>query len=64
MKAVPIEMENDGMDLKMLQEKLEKLPAKEVSERWPFRAAMYVIPTHHNPTGVNYSPGVCINVQT
>nr|CAB3219595.1 uncharacterized protein YER152C [Phallusia mammillata] len=58
-KTVPIPMEKDGMDLKVLQEKLEALPKKEVSKRWPFRALMYVIPTHHNPTGVNYSPEKC-----
>ena len=57
-KPVPIAMESDGMDLDMLEDKLKLLPDVKLSPRRPFRAAAYVVPTHHNPTGCCYSPGM------
>ena len=57
MKAVPIPIQNDGMDLEYLEQELEKLPNTEVTAKRPYRAAVYLISTHHNPTGCCYSPG-------
>ena len=57
MTGVPIPMLNDGMDLDCLERELEKLPNVELTSRRPYRAAMYLIPTHQNPSGFCYSPG-------
>ena len=32
------------------------------TERRPFRALLYIMPVFQNPTGVNLSPGTCINL--
>lgn len=57
MTGVPIPIQSDGLDLDYLQRELLKLPEIELNERRPYRAALYLIPTHHNPTGCCYSPG-------
>nr|XP_018667032.1 uncharacterized protein YER152C [Ciona intestinalis] len=59
MNPVPISMESDGMNIDELEKKLADLPVVETTERRPYRAAMYIIPTHHNPTGCCYSPEKC-----
>ncbi|CAK8693875.1 unnamed protein product [Clavelina lepadiformis] len=59
MKGVPIPIESDGLNLKVLEEKLKELPETKLTPRRPFRAAVYLIPTHHNPTGCCYSPEKC-----
>lgn len=50
-------MEEDGIDIDSFEEQLHKLPKSEVTDRRPYRAAAYLIPTYHNPTGCCYSPG-------
>jgi len=57
MKAVPIDVESDGLDLESFESELKKLPNCELTERRPFKAAAYLIPTYHNPTGCCYSAG-------
>ena len=57
MTSVPIPIEADGLDLNYLEQELEKLPQVEVTTRHPYKAAVYLIPTHQNPTGCCYSPG-------
>uniref|UniRef100_H2Z5S4 Aminotransferase class I/classII large domain-containing protein n=1 Tax=Ciona savignyi TaxID=51511 RepID=H2Z5S4_CIOSA len=59
MTPVPISMQSDGMDIAELEKQLADLPDVETTARRPFRAAMYLIPTHHNPTGCCYSPEKC-----
>ena len=59
MKPVPISMEADGLNLEHFEEELNELPNVDLTERRPFKAAAYIIPTYHNPTGCCYSAGIC-----
>nr|CAB3219593.1 uncharacterized protein YER152C [Phallusia mammillata] len=59
MRVVPIAMRDDGADMEELEKSLESLPPVNLTSRRPFRAAMYVIAIHHNPTGICYSPEKC-----
>jgi len=59
MKGDSVPLQSDGIDLQVLEDKLEKLSHIKVDERHPFKAAVYVIPTYHNPTGICYSPDKC-----
>ena len=56
-KGDSVPLEGDGMNLDILEEKVKKLSDVKVSARHPFRAAVYVIPVYHNPTGICYSAG-------
>ena len=59
-KGEPVSMEDDGMNLNELEKKVKQLPAMPTTtETCPFRAAVYVVPIFHNPTGVCYSPEKC-----
>ena len=58
MKPVPITIESDGLDLECFEKELRKLPIRELTKRRPFKAAAYLIPTYHNPTGCCYSTGI------
>jgi len=57
MTGVPIPIQSDGLDMEYFERELERLPSIELTQRRPYRAAVYLIPTHQNPTGCCYSPG-------
>ena len=57
MKSMAITLEKDGMDMKALEENVKQLPQVELSPERPFKAAVFVMSVHHNPTGVCYSAG-------
>lgn len=57
LKIVPIKLNDDGVDLKDLEEKVGDRHFK--SESKEFWGIYYTIPTYHNPTGILFSPGVC-----
>ena len=58
-KGESVSMQSDGMDLEELEVKVKKLPDLPITESSPFRAAVYVITTFHNPTGICYSAEKC-----
>jgi len=57
-KPVAINLKPDGMDLDDLEQHLKQLPPVDLSPGRPFRAAVYVMTVHHNPTGICYSAGL------
>jgi len=59
MTGVPIPIQSDGLDIEYFERELKKLPEQELTQRRPYRAAVYLVPTHHNPTGCCYSPAKC-----
>jgi len=59
MKGDAVPLEDDGINLEVLEAKLKLLPDKPVTERHPFKAAVYVIPVYQNPTGICYSSEKC-----
>jgi len=63
-KGDSVPLEGDGMNLDILEEKVKKLSDVKVSARHPFRAAVYVIPVYHNPTGICYSAAKCERLVT
>ena len=63
MKGDAVPLEDDGINLEVLEAKLKLLPDKPVTERHPFKAAVYVIPVYQNPTGICYSSGNFITFQ-
>lgn len=51
MKIVPIDCDEGGMVISDLKKKVKEHVTKtDISEKKPFRAMVYVIPTFHNPT--------------
>ncbi|XP_016935616.4 2-aminoadipate transaminase [Drosophila suzukii] len=54
---VPVKLNDDGVDLKDLEEQVSKRRFK--SEKKQFWGMYYTIPTYHNPTGILFSPEVC-----
>ncbi|KAH8405252.1 hypothetical protein KR222_000583 [Zaprionus bogoriensis] len=55
LKVVPVKLNDDGVDLKDLEEKVKERSFK--SQNKEFWAVYYTIPTYHNPTGILFSPG-------
>ncbi|XP_033103362.1 uncharacterized protein YER152C-like [Anneissia japonica] len=61
LKAVPIPIVEDGLDLEMLEEELERrkpVDFQPTTER-PFWALVYVVSVYQNPTGLCYSKEKC-----
>jgi len=58
-KGQPVSVLSDGLDLDELEAKVQRLPDLPITESTPFRAAVYTIPTFHNPTGISYTPANC-----
>ncbi|KAM8709884.1 hypothetical protein ACLKA7_016654 [Drosophila subpalustris] len=57
LQIVPLKLNDDGVDLKDLEEKVRERHFKSKNkEFWGF---YYTIPTYHNPTGILFSPEVC-----
>ncbi|XP_017136695.1 uncharacterized protein YER152C [Drosophila miranda] len=54
---VPVKLNDDGVDLQDLGEKVAK--HKFSSQSKEFWGMYYTIPTYHNPTGILFSPEVC-----
>ncbi|KAH8378787.1 hypothetical protein KR009_001366 [Drosophila setifemur] len=54
---VPVKLNDDGVDLKDLEEKVAQRRFN--SEKKVFWGMYYTIPTYHNPTGILFSPEVC-----
>lgn len=54
---VGIRMDGDGMLLDDLETKLQNLESKAICDRYPFKAAVYLIPVCHNPTTITMSEG-------
>lgn len=54
---VPVKLNDDGVDLKDLEEKVSKRRFQ--SKKKEFWGIYYTIPTYHNPTGILFSPEVC-----
>lgn len=52
---VPVKLNDDGVDLKDLEEKVSKRRFQ--SKKKEFWGIYYTIPTYHNPTGILFSPG-------
>lgn len=58
LNIIPVKLNDDGVDLKDLEEKVSKRRFK--SEKKEFWGIYYTIPTYHNPTGILFSPGKSI----
>nr|XP_039248925.1 uncharacterized protein YER152C-like isoform X1 [Styela clava] len=59
MNAVGVGLDENGIKLTELEEHLKKLEAPEISERYPYKAALYIIPVHQNPSGTILSQDRC-----
>ncbi|XP_077983633.1 2-aminoadipate transaminase-like [Glandiceps talaboti] len=62
MNLVSVPRDDDGIDIRILDEKLTEYRAKsthKITEKKPFWAIVYVIPCFHNPTGISYSEEKC-----
>jgi DNA-binding transcriptional MocR family regulator len=58
LKIVPVKLNDDGVDIKDLEEKLIKFkPIVDGNSSKLFNACYYTIPTYHNPTGIVFSEG-------
>ncbi|KAH8262474.1 hypothetical protein KR026_008051 [Drosophila bipectinata] len=57
LNIIPVKLNDDGVDLKDLEEKVSKRRFK--SEKKEFWGIYYTIPTYHNPTGILFSPEIC-----
>ncbi|XP_039248927.2 uncharacterized protein LOC120326667 isoform X2 [Styela clava] len=64
MNAVGVGLDENGIKLTELEEHLEKLEAPEISERYPYKAALYIIPVHQNPSGTILSQGNVVSASS
>lgn len=55
LKVVPVKINDDGVDLKELEQKLKE--RKFAAKGKMFWGIYYTIPTFHNPTGILFSEG-------
>ncbi|KAG5677629.1 hypothetical protein PVAND_007370 [Polypedilum vanderplanki] len=59
LKIVPVKLNEDGVDIKDLEQKIIKFKPTTNDIGKMFNICYYTIPTYHNPTGILFSDGVC-----
>ena len=59
--VVPVDVDDEGMSISALEQAIEQHLPQEYTDAHgcPFRAAVYIIPTFQNPTGMCTSDGAC-----
>lgn len=58
LKIVPVKLNDDGVDINDLEEKVVKHKALPANGKM-FYGCYYTIPTFHNPTGILFSDEIC-----
>ncbi|XP_039267016.2 uncharacterized protein LOC120342308 [Styela clava] len=58
-KTIGIGMDINGLNLDELENHLKDMKGPEPNDRYPYRAALYLIPVYQNPTGYVYSDERC-----
>jgi len=58
-KSESIPLERDGINLRILENKILCLSETKTSKKHPFKAALFIMPINQNPTGICYSAEKC-----
>lgn len=59
MKIIPVKLNDDGVDLEDLEQKILKSDYATKSRSKLFWGVYFTVPNFHNPTGLSFSDGVC-----
>lgn len=55
-------MDEEGMRMDLLEEKILQTKLKTTNEKYPFTAVVYLVPVFHNPTTKNMSAGTYLSI--
>lgn len=61
LKIVPVKLNDDGVDLIDLEDKIVKYKFQQESKM--FWGCYYTMPTYHNPTSIVFSEGIIFNIK-